>query len=47
VRSWHDAGRPDEGRLHLRAQPIEAGYTPAPGEIALRKRWSLIIAAYR
>jgi protein-L-isoaspartate(D-aspartate) O-methyltransferase len=47
VRSWHDAGRPDEGRLHLRAYPAEAGYKPAPGEIALRKRWSLIVAAYR
>jgi protein-L-isoaspartate(D-aspartate) O-methyltransferase len=47
VRAWQDAGRPDERRLRLSAYPVEAGYKPRRGELALRKRWSLIVAQYR
>ena len=43
VRAWHAAGKPDERHMRLRVYPIDAGYLLRAGEVALRKRWSLVV----
>ncbi|MGH2521414.1 MAG: hypothetical protein ACRDH2_02820, partial [Anaerolineales bacterium] len=45
--AWDAAGRPTTDKLHIRAYPAEAEYTPNPGESVIRKHWTHFVLDWR
>jgi protein-L-isoaspartate(D-aspartate) O-methyltransferase len=43
LQTWHAAGRPSTDGLRVRAYPADSDYVPAPREIVMRKRFSLLV----
>jgi protein-L-isoaspartate(D-aspartate) O-methyltransferase len=43
IHAWDAAGRPSLDRMHIRAYVKDSEYTPAKGEIVLKKPWTKLI----